>query len=173
MYFENVNFSYEPGNPILKNVNFTITPGMSVAIVGPTGAGKTTIVKAIVDLYKEVMDISYDKLNEKIALLAPTGRASKRMNEISNFGARTIHKTLGYNYDGGFCFNEKSQLSASLYIIDESSMIDINLASTLLSALPLNSQVIFVGDENQLPSVGPGNVFHDFIIHDLNIKSRF
>ena len=138
-------------------------------ITGGPGTGKSTIINGILRCYARLNNLVFpcDELDFKICMMAPTGRAAKRMNEISNFKAQTIHKTLGYNYDGGFCHDEKSQLSASLYIIDESSMIDINLASTLLSALPLNSQVIFVGDENQLPSVGPGNVFHDFIASNL------
>lgn len=138
-------------------------------ITGGPGTGKSTIINGIIRCYARLEDLVFpcDELDMKICMMAPTGRAAKRMNEISNFKARTIHKTLGYNYEGGFQYNEKSQLYASLYIIDESSMIDINLASTLLSALPSSSQVIFVGDENQLPSVGPGNVFHDFIASNL------
>ena len=138
-------------------------------ITGGPGTGKSTIINGIIRCYARLNNLVFpcDELDFKICMMAPTGRAAKRMTEISNFSAKTIHKTLGYNYDGSFCYDEKSQLSASLYIIDESSMIDINLASTLLSALPLSSQVIFVGDENQLPSVGPGNVFHDFIASNL------
>ena len=138
-------------------------------ITGGPGTGKSTIINGIIRCYAKLEDLVFpcDDLDYKICMMAPTGRAAKRMNEISNFKARTIHKTLGYNYEGGFCYDERTQLDASLYIIDESSMIDINLASTLLSAIPLKSQIIFVGDENQLPSVGPGNVFHDFIASNL------
>ena len=138
-------------------------------ITGGPGTGKSTIINGIIRCYAKLEDLVFpcDDLDYKICMMAPTGRAAKRMNEISNFKAKTIHKTLGYNYEGGFCYDERTQLDASLYIIDESSMIDINLASTLLSAIPLKSQIIFVGDENQLPSVGPGNVFHDFIASNL------
>lgn len=138
-------------------------------ITGGPGTGKSTIINGIIRCYAKLEDLVFpcDDLDYKICMMAPTGRAAKRMNEISNFKAKTIHKTLGYNYEGGFCYDERTQLDASLYIIDESSMIDINLAATLLSAIPLKSQIIFVGDENQLPSVGPGNVFHDFIASNL------
>ena len=141
---------------------------LTIITWGP-GTGKSTIINGIIRCYAKLEDLVFpcDDLDYKICMMAPTGRAAKRMNEISNFKARTIHKTLGYNYEGGFCYDERTQLDASLYIIDESSMIDINLASTLLSAIPLKSQIIFVGDENQLPSVGPGNVFHDFIASNL------
>ena len=100
-------------------------------------------------------------------MMAPTGRAAKRMSEVTRFKATTIHRALGYNYEGGFTFSEDSPLSCSLAIIDEASMIDINLAASLFKAIPLSARVILVGDENQLPSVGPGNVFHDVIASDL------
>ena len=105
----------------------------------------------------------------KVVMMAPTGRAAKRMCEVTSFKATTIHKALGYNYEGGFSFSEDAPLNCSLVIVDEASMIDINLAASLFKALPLGCQIILVGDEHQLPSVGPGNVFHDLIRSDLFI----
>ena len=138
-------------------------------ITGGPGTGKSTIVNGIIRTYAKLKEKVFpsDELDYMVSLMAPTGRAAKRLNEITNFKAKTIHKSLGYNYVGGFQYSEKCTLSNSLYIIDESSMIDINLAANLLNALPLKAQVIFVGDANQLPSVGPGNVFYDFISSGL------
>ena len=138
-------------------------------ITGGPGTGKSTIINGILRSYAKLNKLVFpcDELDLKVAMMAPTGRAAKRMTEVTNFKATTIHKALGYNYDGGFCMTEDSPLSCSLAIIDESSMIDINLAAALFKALPVNCQVIMVGDENQLPSVGPGNVFHDLIASNI------
>lgn len=138
-------------------------------ITGGPGTGKSTIINGIIRCYALLNNINYpsDELEYKLSLMAPTGRASKRMVEVCHFKASTIHKALGYNYENGFSVNEDFPLNCSLAIIDESSMIDINLASALFKALPLSCQVIMVGDENQLPSVSPGNVFHDLIASNL------
>ncbi len=138
-------------------------------ITGGPGTGKSTILQGIIRSYALLHDLVFpcDDLDLKIYMMAPTGRAAKRMMEVTNFKATTIHKALHYNYEGGFGATEDSPLSCSLAIIDEASMIDINLAASLFKALPLNCQVILVGDENQLPSVGPGNVFHDCIASNL------
>lgn len=134
-------------------------------ITGGPGTGKSTIINGVLHCYAILNDLVFpcDELDMKVVMMAPTGRAAKRMTEVTNFKASTIHKALGYNYEGGFSASEDSPLSYSLAIIDEASMIDISLASSLFAALPLSCQVILVGDENQLPSVGPGNVFHDLI----------
>lgn len=138
-------------------------------ITGGPGTGKSTIINGILRSYAILNHLTFpcDELDLKVAMMAPTGRAAKRMTEVTNFKASTIHRALGYNYEGGFSFSEDSPLSCSLAIIDEASMIDIPLAASLFKALPLSCRVILVGDENQLPSVGPGNVFHDLIASNL------
>lgn len=138
-------------------------------ITGGPGTGKSTIINGIIRCYALLNDLVFpsEDLDSKIILMAPTGRAAKRMTEVTNFKAATIHKTLGYNYEGSFNHNSECPLYCSLAIVDETSMIDINLASSMFKALPLKSQIILVGDENQLPSVGPGNVFHDLIASNL------
>lgn len=138
-------------------------------ITGGPGTGKSTIINGILRSYAILNNLTFpcDTLDYKVTMMAPTGRAAKRMSEVTNFKATTIHKALGYNYEGGFTYSEDSPLSCSLVIVDESSMIDINLAASLFKAIPLSARVILVGDENQLPSVGPGNVFHDLIASNL------
>ena len=88
--------------------------------------------------------------------MAPTGRAAKRMKEILDLQAKTIHKHLGYNYDGTYTFDKYQPMPYDLIIIDESSMIDIYLAQKLLEAVKSNAKIVIVGDVDQLPSVGPG-----------------
>lgn len=138
-------------------------------ITGGPGTGKSTIINGILKSYAILNHLTFpcDELDEKVVMMAPTGRAAKRMSEVTNFKATTIHKALGYNYEGGFSFTSDNPLYCSLAIIDESSMIDISLAASLFKALPLSTRIILVGDENQLPSVGPGNVFHDLIASNL------
>ena len=133
-------------------------------ITGGPGTGKTTIVKGIIKLYSKLNKI---KENPDILLLAPTGRAAKRLKESCNLEAYTIHRGLGYDYNGQFTYNSDNFLPYSLIIVDESSMIDIELANKLLSAINPKSSLIFIGDENQLPSVGPGEFLHDLIASDL------
>lgn len=133
-------------------------------ITGGPGTGKTTIIKAIVDLYYEMNNYSYEELLEHVALLAPTGRASKRMSEATNLPASTIHRYLKWEKDSNtFAVNEYNQNRHDLIIVDEVSMIDINLLSNLLKGLTQNIKLILVGDYNQLPSVGPGQVLKDLI----------
>lgn len=125
-------------------------------ITGGPGTGKSTITKAILTIT--------GKLTNKILLAAPTGRAAKRMTEITGKKAFTIHSLLEFDFKTGrFKRNRENPLDCDLVIIDESSMIDTYLMYSLLKAIPSHARVIFVGDINQLPSVGPGNVLKDMI----------
>ncbi len=134
-------------------------------ITGGPGTGKSTILKGILLCYAKLLDISpTDEIfSYKVCMVAPTGRAAKRMSDTTNHKATTIHKALGYNYTDSFSRDENNPLNASLLIVDEASMLDISLASSLFRALPNKCQVILIGDSNQLPSVGPGNVLADLI----------
>ncbi len=135
-------------------------------ITGGPGTGKTTIVKGLLYMYSCLIGKDLDSDEFGVLLCAPTGRAAKRLSEATKYGASTIHKALGYTFDGGFSFNMHNKLPYSLIIIDEASMIDIELASILLNAISNKARVIFIGDENQLPSVSPGEFLHDMIHSD-------
>ncbi len=137
-------------------------------ITGGPGTGKTTIIKAIVELYKTINKLSNERLLEDVALLAPTGRASKRMSEQSGLPASTIHRFLKWNKETDeFAVNEDNPASSKFIIVDEVSMIDISLLSSLLRGLNNNIHLVLVGDYNQLPSVGPGEVLKDLIDSDV------
>jgi exodeoxyribonuclease V alpha subunit len=130
-------------------------------ITGGPGTGKSTITNAILTIT--------EKLTERIILAAPTGRAAKRMSEITGKKASTIHSLLEFDFRaGGFKRNREKPLDCDLLIVDEASMIDTQLMYSLLKAIPGKARVIFVGDIDQLPSVGPGNVLKD-IIHSRTI----
>ena len=136
-------------------------------ITGGPGTGKTTIIKAIVTLYKELNDLSDDELNTRVALLAPTGRASKRMVESTLLGATTIHRFLKWNKDNNsFLVNKYNKDYHHLIIVDEVSMIDTYLFNSLFEGLTNNIKLVLVGDYHQLPSVGPGQLLKDFIESD-------
>ena len=128
-------------------------------ITGGPGTGKTTTVNGII---KAFMDLNPDK---KVQLCAPTGRAAQRMNETTGYPACTIHKLLEFQFVGnGVTYKDRSQpIDADFLIVDESSMIDIELLSMLLDAVTDGCLVCFLGDVNQLPSVGPGNTLMDLI----------
>lgn len=133
-------------------------------ITGGPGTGKTTIVKAILDLYIKYYHVSEEEALMQIALLAPTGRASKRMSEGAFFKASTIHRFLKWNKDtSSFGVNEMNKSNVKFVIVDEASMIDLELLNHLLKGLKNNIQFILVGDDNQLPSVGPGQILKDLI----------
>ena len=137
-------------------------------ITGGPGTGKTTIINGILRLYREINHIRHEDMVKKAALLAPTGRAAKRMSESSLFPASTIHRYLRWNHDSNeFQINESNQLSPELLIIDEVSMIDNNLFASLLKGIRHNVRIVLVGDDNQLPSVGPGNILRDLIDTDM------
>jgi exodeoxyribonuclease V alpha subunit len=125
-------------------------------ITGGPGTGKTTIITAILRIFQQ--------LKLRILLAAPTGRAAKRMSEATGWEAKTIHRLLEYSpHKGGFKKDQDNPLEADVVIIDEASMIDTLLMYHLLKATPLHAHLILVGDVDQLPSVGPGNVLKDII----------
>ena len=125
-------------------------------ITGGPGTGKTTIINAVLKIFT--------RLRVRTILAAPTGRAAKRMSETTGHGAKTIHRLLEFSFiKGGFQKNEEKPLNCDLLILDEASMIDTILMHHLLKAVPSFATVIFVGDVNQLPSVGAGNVLNDII----------
>ncbi|MCB5235699.1 MULTISPECIES: ATP-dependent RecD-like DNA helicase [Niallia] len=138
-------------------------------LTGGPGTGKTTVIKGIVELYGELHGCSLDPNDYKndepypFILAAPTGRAAKRMAESTGLPAVTIHRLLGWNGTGTFERDEDHPLEGKILIVDETSMVDIWLAHQLFKALPEHIQVIIVGDEDQLPSVGPGQVLKDLL----------
>ncbi|MBO5772596.1 MAG: ATP-dependent RecD-like DNA helicase [Clostridia bacterium] len=141
-----------------KNAVVTATcHGVSVITGGP-GTGKTTIIKCIAHVFKQ------NKL--RVGFCAPTGRAAKRMEQSTGFEAKTIHRLLGAEFSTGkmrFLYNAQNPLPLDVLIVDETSMVDIFVFSALLSAIDSGCHLILVGDKDQLPSVGAGNVLADVI----------
>ena len=138
--------------------------GVTVLTGGP-GTGKTTVIKALLHIF--------NNLDMKSALCAPTGRASKRMSEATGHEAKTIHRLLEvstgneYSDEPKFARNNSNPLDEDVIIVDESSMIDVLLMSSLLSAIKTGARIILIGDTDQLPSVGEGNVLNDIIASKL------
>ncbi|NDO57385.1 ATP-dependent RecD-like DNA helicase [Lactobacillus reuteri] len=137
-------------------------------LTGGPGTGKTIIIKGIVASYAKIHDLSLDvnEYKEKsfpVLLAAPTGRAAKRMSEATDLPASTIHRLLGLNGREMPTDMNARDLEGSLLIIDEMSMVDTLLFKTLIQAVPTSMHVVLVGDKDQLPSVGPGQVFHDLL----------
>ncbi|MDR1920320.1 MAG: ATP-dependent RecD-like DNA helicase [Candidatus Adiutrix sp.] len=129
-------------------------------ITGGPGSGKTTIARLITAIYAAV--------KAKIALTAPTGRAAKRLSQATGLPAKTVHRLLEYSPQaGGFLRGPKNKLDIDLLLADETSMIDLNLMNHLLGAVPHHAAVIFIGDQDQLPSVGPGRVLADLTASGL------
>lgn len=137
-------------------------------ITGGPGTGKTTIIKGIVELYKKINRLTYMDLTNQLVLLAPTGRAAKRMSEACMMPASTIHRFLKWNKEADkFMVNEMNKSDAKFVIIDEVSMIDVNLFDSLLKGLNKNVKIVMIGDYNQLESVGPGKVLKDLIDSEM------
>jgi exodeoxyribonuclease V alpha subunit len=133
-----------------------MTGNKVMVITGGPGTGKTTLINAIIRICSVI--------RTKIMLAAPTGRAAKRMTEATGHEAKTIHRLLEYSRQkGGFQKNEEAPLDCDLLIVDETSMIDTLLMHHLLKAVPARAAFVMVGDVNQLPSVGAGNVLKDII----------
>jgi exodeoxyribonuclease V alpha subunit len=134
-------------------------------ITGGPGTGKTTIITAILKIFQQ--------LKLKILLAAPTGRAAKRMSEATGWESKTIHRLLEYSpHKGGFKKDQDDPLEADVVVIDEASMVDTLLMYHLLKAIPSQAHLILVGDVDQLPSVGPGNVLRDIIDSGIFIVVR-
>ncbi len=141
-----------------KAVGASLTEKVHIITGGP-GTGKSTITKVIL--------LVTHQLTQKIMLAAPTGRAAKRMAEITGMKASTIHSLLEFDFNiGGFKRNRDNPLDCDLLIVDEASMIDTVLMFSLLKAIPTHARVIFVGDVDQLPSVGAGSVLQDLILSE-------
>lgn len=137
-------------------------------ITGGPGTGKTTIIKAITKLYIKIHNLRPDEISSQIALLAPTGRAAKKLAESTGLPASTIHRYLKWNKEANdFQINELNKNFHRLVIVDETSMIDTHLFDALLKGICTNIQLILVGDANQLPSVGPGLILSDLISSDV------
>lgn len=159
-----------------KAISAAMRSGFLVVTGGP-GTGKTTTINAILEIF--------DRLGREVMLAAPTGRAAKRMTETTGRPATTIHRLLGVapteGSDNGpgmhFTVNEDSPLETDVLIVDEASMIDVPLMSALLKAVAIGTKLILVGDVNQLPSVGPGNVLRDIIasesFHVVTLQNVF
>ena len=133
----------------------TATQCRATIITGGPGCGKTSLVNAVLRMF--------DAAGARMLLAAPTGRAAKRMAETSGREASTIHRMLGFKPGGGATYNESNPLHCDVLVVDECSMIDVFLMHALLKAVPAGAIVLFVGDIDQLPSVGPGNVLGDLI----------
>ncbi|MDY4022952.1 ATP-dependent RecD-like DNA helicase [Staphylococcus borealis] len=159
----NVNYAPSQKEALQTAINSKI-----MLLTGGPGTGKTTVIKGIVELYAEIHGLSlnysdYQEDDYPVVLAAPTGRASKRLQESTGLEAMTIHRLIGWNQDTQPEDILDNEIKAKLIIIDEMSMVDTWLFHQFLSAVPLDAQVVFVGDEDQLPSVGPGQVFKDLI----------
>ncbi|WP_373995346.1 SF1B family DNA helicase RecD2 [Peribacillus asahii] len=164
---ERLGVTYAPAQ---KEAIQTALQSPMLILTGGPGTGKTTVIKGIVELYSELHGVSmnikdYKKDEEPFpfVLAAPTGRAAKRMAESTGLPAVTIHRLLGWNGSEGFAHDADNPIEGRIVIIDEMSMVDTWLAHQLLKALPEHSQLILVGDEDQLPSVGPGQVLKDLL----------
>ena len=139
----------------------SIRCGVSVITGGP-GTGKTTIIKCIINILEQH--------GKKVLLMAPTGRASKRLSESTSREAKTIHRGLNVTLRGDhvyYAYNESNPLDADAIIVDEVSMVDVSLMSNLLKAIKKGCKLILVGDKDQLPSVGAGNVLDDILKSEL------
>ena len=144
----------ELGDEQLAALDLARTQGVLVVTGGP-GCGKTTLLRAIL--------MHFTSAGLRVSLAAPTGRAARRMAEASGQEARTIHRLLEVDPRRGFQRTRSNPLEAGAFVIDEASMLDVPLASALLSAIPDGARVVFVGDVDQLPSVGPGAFLRDLI----------
>lgn len=161
---ESLNYGEEQFEAIKRAIHSKL-----MILTGGPGTGKTTVIKGILKSYADIHDLSlipgdYDsQADYPFILTAPTGRAAKRMKQSTGINASTIHRLLGWDGNNNFEKNEHEKLKGKILIIDEFSMVDTWLAYHLFKAIPDDMQVLFVGDEDQLPSVGPGQVLSDLL----------
>ena len=145
--------------PLQREALFAALRSGVMVLTGGPGTGKTTVIKALIKIF--------DSIGIKSVLAAPTGRAAKRMSEATGEEAKTVHRMLEMDkaIDGSasFCRNERNPLSEGAVIVDEASMLDLSLTAALCRALKRGSRLIIIGDSDQLPSVGSGNVLSDLI----------
>lgn len=144
--------------PLQREAIRTALSSRVMVLTGGPGTGKTTTVNAILSLYEALYD--------RVALCAPTGRAAKRLSELTHHTASTIHRLLEVDYSTGavrFIHNEKNLLKYDVIILDEMSMVDVKLFQALLAAARYHCRIIMVGDADQLPSVGPGNILGEIL----------
>lgn len=142
-------------------LTFASKRGGIAVLTGPAGSGKTYTVKRVLELLKKQYDFN-DK-SFSVQVFAPTGKAAKVASRATGMECMTVHRGLSYNPLVGFLYNEDNPLEADCIVIDESSMLDITLTKHLLNAINNGTKVIFLGDTNQLPSIGAGNVLHDLM----------
>ncbi len=162
---ENLKITYNDDQ--IKAITTALNNNITIISGGP-GTGKTTIINAIVKLYIDKYKLNNIDILNQIALLAPTGRAAKKMSTSTNLPASTIHRYLKWNKDtNSFGVNENNKNYQKLIIVDEVSMIDSSLFASLLKGLYSYVKLVLVGDAHQLPSVGPGIVLNDLISSDL------
>ncbi|MFD1319383.1 SF1B family DNA helicase RecD2 [Loigolactobacillus zhaoyuanensis] len=162
-------FDISYGDSQITTIKAALTHRVFLLTGGP-GTGKTTIINAIVSLFAELNGLSLDLKDYKdqdkvfpVLLAAPTGRAAKRMSELTDIPASTIHRLLGLTGRESSPDVATKELEGGLLIIDEMSMVDTYLFKMLIHAVPSSMQVVLVGDKDQLPSVGPGQVFYDLL----------
>lgn len=149
-------YRYEPEQ---REAIMDVVRNKVMILTGGPGTGKTTTTKGMIEMLLSMRDT--------IALAAPTGKAAKRMSELTGHEAKTIHRLLEFNPETGFGFNEYNYLPFDAVLIDEASMINILLMDSLMKAINPESKVIFIGDVDQLPCIGPGNVLKDMINSDI------
>jgi exodeoxyribonuclease V alpha subunit len=142
-------------DPVQKQSIQTALLNPFMVLTGGPGTGKTTTTLGIIRMFQ--------RLGAEVLLAAPTGRAAKRMSEATGMEAKTVHRLLEYSPKEGYKRDEQNPILCDVLIVDESSMLDVVLANHLLKAVPEKTSVIMVGDVDQLPSVGPGNVLKDLI----------
>ena len=153
----NINYDKAQKNAIQKAIQSKV-----FLLTGGPGTGKTTVINGIIKAYANLHQIDLQKSDRPIILAAPTGRAARRMNELTGLPSATIHRHLGLNGDSEYQALDDF-LDCDLIIIDEFSMVDTWLANQLFSAIASNTQIVIVGDSDQLPSVGPGQVLADLL----------
>ena len=157
------NFSIEYNDLQKDAISEAIINNVSIITGGP-GTGKTTIIKAIIEVYKRINKLEMEELGTELALLAPTGRASKKLQQLTGYEAMTIHRFLKWNKDlDQFAVNEYAKDNSKLIIIDELSMVDLLLFDNLFKGLRRNIKLVLIGDYHQLPSVSPGQVLRDLV----------